>query len=59
MQMKLKVENSTIKATAAALGRIRQEDPLEVALNAVRKSETMKRFTQMYKSGELYAFDNN
>lgn len=53
------IATATVKASAtAALGNLRQEDALETALSAVRNSDAMKRFNQMFKSGMLFQLDN-
>jgi len=61
--MKLKVENTTIKASMAALGYARRphavepQDRMGHALNMFKKSDLVNRYMQMYKAGELYALD--
>lgn len=59
--IKLKVENTTIKASMAALGYARRphasEDRMGHALNMFKKSDLVNRYMQMYKAGELYSMD--
>jgi hypothetical protein len=59
-----KINAPTIKAAAPfALGqrprRATSDDRMANAMNAVRNSDAVKRYMQMYKSGELFTLEKN
>ncbi len=58
-----KINSTSIKATHAGIGQRRKpvpsHDRMANALNAVRNADSVKRYMQMYKAGELFTLDSN